>query len=197
MLGLHSLILGRCDAGNGERPGAYEFDVLQVVEIDADELMTAVVMFDLDDIDAAFAELDARYLPGEAAGHARTWTAITRAYMAINHRELPPTTPDWVNIDNRMGPTFAPGDMAAYLRAAWELAQDGAVHIEAVHRLNNVGAVMSHLVRGTSTEGFDAEWREIIFLTFDGDRVSRCEMFDEADLAAALARFDVLLVDDD
>ncbi len=29
-------------------------------------------------------------------------------------------------------------------------------------------------------------------LTFDGDLISRCEMFDEADLDAALARFDEL-----
>ena len=34
--------------------------------------------FDLDDIDAAFAELDARYLAGEAAAHAHTWSVIAR-----------------------------------------------------------------------------------------------------------------------
>ncbi len=32
--------------------------------------------FDLDDIDAAFAELEARYLAGEAAAHAQTWSLI-------------------------------------------------------------------------------------------------------------------------
>ena len=31
-------------------------------------------MFDLDDFDAAIAELDARYLAGEAAAHAHTWS---------------------------------------------------------------------------------------------------------------------------
>ena len=31
-------------------------------------------MFDLDDFDAAFEELDARYLAGEAAAHAQTWS---------------------------------------------------------------------------------------------------------------------------
>ena len=44
---------------------------LSVIEIDADDRIAAYVMFDLDDIDAAFAELDARYLAGEAAAHAR------------------------------------------------------------------------------------------------------------------------------
>ena len=39
----------------------------RIVEIDADERIAAMVVFDLDDFDAAFAELDARYLAGEAA----------------------------------------------------------------------------------------------------------------------------------
>ena len=47
-----------------------------VVEIDADERIAAVVVFDVDDIDAAFEELDARYLAGEAAAYAHTWSVI-------------------------------------------------------------------------------------------------------------------------
>jgi len=61
-----------------------------------------------------------------------------------------------------------------------------------VHRLTSLGAVVTHAVRGTSQEGFEAEWRETAFLTFDGEKISRCEVFDEADLEAALARFDEL-----
>ena len=41
-------------------------------------------LFDLDDIDAAFAELDARYLAGEAAAHAQTWSVIAEVYAALN-----------------------------------------------------------------------------------------------------------------
>ena len=96
------LMLGRGDAGNDERPGALEFDVLQVVEIDTDELMTRVVMFDSDDIDAAFAELDARYLAGEAAAHAHTWSVITQAFAAIqSSANCPATTQDSVTVDHR------------------------------------------------------------------------------------------------
>ena len=64
------------------------------------------VMFDLDDIDAAFEELDARYLAGEAAAHAHTWSVIADAYAAFNRHELPATTPDWVNIDHRRAISF-------------------------------------------------------------------------------------------
>ena len=42
-----------------------------------------------------------------------------QAYAALNRRELPPTTPDWVNIDHRRGTSFAPGEMPALLSAAW------------------------------------------------------------------------------
>ena len=78
--------------------------------------------FDPDDIDAAFEELDARYLAGEAAAHAHTWSVIARAYAAFNRREIPATTPDWVNIDHRRRDSFAPGDLIAYVRATWDLA---------------------------------------------------------------------------
>ena len=61
-----------------------------------------------------------------------------------------------------------------------------------MHRLSDVGAVVTHAAQGTSQEGFDAEWRVISLLTVEGDLINRCELFDEADLDAALARFDEL-----
>ena len=48
-------------------------------------------MFDPDDIDAAFAELDARYLAGEAAAYADTWSVIAQAFAAINRQRTAPT----------------------------------------------------------------------------------------------------------
>ena len=51
----------------------------------------AAVTFDPDDIDAAFEELDARYLAGEAAAHGQTWSVIARTYTMFNRRDLPAT----------------------------------------------------------------------------------------------------------
>jgi hypothetical protein len=65
-------------------------------------------------------------------------------------------------------------------------------HIEAVHRLSDLGAVVTHAIHGTSHEGFDAEWRQINLLTVDGELINRIELFDEADIDAALARFEEL-----
>ena len=39
--------------------------MLQIIEINADEQIVALVTFDPDDFEAAIAELDARYLAGE------------------------------------------------------------------------------------------------------------------------------------
>ena len=66
-----------CRAAINE-PEAFSTEVLNIVEIDADERIAASVTFDLDEIDAAFEELDARYLAGEAAAHAHTWSVIAR-----------------------------------------------------------------------------------------------------------------------
>nr|WP_232065058.1 BTAD domain-containing putative transcriptional regulator [Mycobacterium cookii] len=177
---------------SGADPESIQNEALNIVEIDADERIAAVVMFDVDDIDAAIAELDARYLAGEAAAHALTWARVTRAYAALNRRELPATTRDWVNIDHRRLAPIADGDLGAYLRATWDLSPQSGIYIESAHRLHESGAVVTHVVNGSSQQGFDAEWRTVVLTTYEGDKISRCELFDEANLDAALARLEEL-----
>ena len=101
-------------------------EVLGIVEINADERIVAGVSFDLDDFDAAIAELDSRYLAGEAAAHAHTWSVITQAYAAFNRHEVPPTTPDCVNIDHRRRADDAV--TCRILRATWELTRRQHLH---------------------------------------------------------------------
>ena len=50
-----------------DQPQPFDVDLLHIVEIDAEERIGAAVIFDLEDFDAAIAELEARYLAGEAA----------------------------------------------------------------------------------------------------------------------------------
>ena len=177
----------------GPRLGTGEVtaEVLSVVEIDTDNRIAGAVIVRLDDIDAAFEELDARYLAGEAAAHAHTWSVIARAYAAFNRHELPDARTGSTSTTGRLA-TIDASDLPASIRAIWDLTPDVSIYIEAVHRLSNLGAVVTYAAYGTSQEGFDAEWRMIDLLTVEGDRISRCEIFDEADLDAALARFDEL-----
>ena len=170
-----------------ETSGAFDVEALQIVEIDSDERMVALVSFGLDDFDAAIAELESRYLAGEAAAYTRTWSVIAGAYAALNRGEFPATTPDWVNIDHRGEVAFGPGDLIAYLRSGLELDQGINIYIEAVHRLTDFGAAITYAAHESSREGFDAEWRGVAFLTVEGDMVNRVEVFDEADLDAAIA----------
>ncbi|MBX7432011.1 AAA family ATPase [Mycobacterium sp. Y57] len=186
------LILVRAKTRYDERPGAFHVDNLAVAELDADGRIAAQVIFEPDDMDAAVTELDARYMAGEPAALANMWSLVTQTYAAFNRHEMPKTRPDWVNIDHRLGVGFAPGAMNSYVSAFWEQVPDISTRIEAVHRLSNLGAVFTHTERGTSQEGFDAEWSEIALLTFDGDAINRCELFDETDRKAAVARFDEL-----
>jgi class 3 adenylate cyclase len=180
-------------AGRDQRPEAFRTDGIVITEVDAHNRIVAFIMFDVDEFDAAIAELDARYLAGEAAVHSRTWSVIKDAYAALNRHEIPPTTPDWVTVDHRRGGSaFAPGELATYIRSSWQDSPRNRIHVEAVHRLNDVGAVVTSTTRGESVTGFFAEWREVALVTVDGDLLSRTELFDEADLDTALTRFNEL-----
>ena len=187
------LLLSRTrSSGRDQRPDAFQTVDLDILEVDAEERVTARIVFDVNDIDAATAELDARYLAGEAADHAHTWSLIADAFAAINRHELPELSSDWVNVDHRRGAAFAAGEMTAYIHDLFDDVPDIHVYVEVVHRLGNLGAVVTQAGHGTSQEGFQAEWREIGIFVFDGDLLSRYELFDESDLDAALARFDEL-----
>src|SRR5262249_36504398 len=143
----------------------------------ADNRIVAVVTFDPDDFDAAFEELDARYLAGEAAAHSQVWSVIAESCAAFNRHELPATTPDSVFIDHRPLVAIEAGDLAATIRAAWDVTPDSSMCIHEVHRLSELGAVVTEALKGTSAEGFDAEWRTIEIFMVEGDLISRVEVF--------------------
>ena len=144
-----SLALARArwvDVEDANEPTTVEAWV--VMEVSDGGLLRETVTFDVDDIDAAFAELEERYLAGEAAEHSHTWSVIAQAYAAFNRRELPATTPDWVNIDHRRGTGIRARRLQSpYVRAVWEVAPDVNIYIEAVHRLSNLGAVVTHAAK--------------------------------------------------
>jgi hypothetical protein len=178
--------------GPDQQPAGFCIEFLCVVEIDAHERISTRVAFDPDNVDAAFQELDARYLVGEAAPYSQTWSAMTEVQAAYNRHQMPPMTEDSVDIDHRRGRAFAPGEGTRFITASWSVAPNLKGHIESVHRLSNLGVVVTEVVTGTSQEGFDFEWREIGLFTFAGNLVCRAELFDEADLDTALVRFDEL-----
>ena len=150
------------------RPGAFLTEVLGLVEIDTDERIVAIVLFDLDDFDAAVVELDARYLAGEAAAHSRTWSVImqkstlgsTGTKFPRRHRTGFTLT---IGRSQRSRPMICPHPSAP----SGTSRRTSTTYIEAVHRLSDLGAVITHMAHGISHEGFDAEWR-LIYLHVRG-----------------------------
>jgi hypothetical protein len=173
---------------NNQGPETFRTELLSVVETDADGKLAAQIVFDPDDIDAAFTELEARYLAGEAAG-SEVWSEVAQSYAAMNRHKIPLTMSNWTTVDHRVRETFDGGDLAAYTRSAWELIPDVSIRIETVHRLSDRGAVATQVASGTSEDGLEAEWRMIVVLVVRGEGHNRCELFDEAELNTALARF--------
>ena len=83
--------------------------------------------------------------------------------------------------------------MTDSIRGIWDLTPDLSIHIVEVHRLSDIGAVITHAGHGTSREGFDAEWLAIDLLRVDGKTISGTEVFDEGDLLPrAITKFEQL-----
>ena len=98
-------------SGGDERTGAFDAESSRSSRSMPIERYVAVVLFDLDNMDAALKELDARYLAGEAAAHSHTWSVISEGYATANRGELAPTAPDLVNIDHRQLAMIESGDV--------------------------------------------------------------------------------------
>ena len=64
--------------GRDQGPGSFSAEMLDVIEVDEDGALAHAVGFDPSDVDAAYAELDARYLAGEGAPHAAVWLCVHR-----------------------------------------------------------------------------------------------------------------------
>jgi hypothetical protein len=176
----------------GFEPGQTSTPMIGIVEIDADNRLAAAELFDSDNVDAAFEELESRYRAGEAAPYQTAWSVIAQACAYFNRHEVPATTPDSVAVEHRQLLSTDATDLASAIRAVWDLTPDARMHIETVHRLSELGAVITYVLKGTSQDGFDAEWRMVEIFTVEGDLISGVEVFDEADLDDALARFDEL-----
>ena len=76
-----------------ELPDPFSVELLRVVEIEPDGRIAAIVIFDPGDLDAAFEELDARYLAGEAAPYTRVWQLAMDTLGELNRHEPGPMVP--------------------------------------------------------------------------------------------------------
>ena len=179
----------------------YEVELLVLNELDERGLVQATVLFDLDDLDAAFAELDARYIAGEAAPYADVYRTCVRMTDLRNAR-------DWDGMRSPFGPTTSSSSTTGreasavsrtvmstcdLVRSFADLAPDTIVQTSRRPSLSmRTGASRSSRHAGTSADGGAVE---IVFLGLvivrDG-HIARIEQFPAHVLDEALRRFDEL-----
>ena len=169
-------------AGGG---GALEIDHLSVLEVD-DGRMNGIVLFEPADLDAAYAELDARFAAGEAAGCARAWAAPCAFAAAWNARDFDAlralATPVYVGQDHRRllwGSMLS--DPAVWIRSLQimvEIAPDFRCRIDRVLCLAERGAFVEAVEMGTRDGGaFETRYFWVTEVD-DAGRMPRFDLYD-------------------
>jgi tetratricopeptide (TPR) repeat protein len=175
--------------------GPSEVEFFAVSEVDENGERVAMVMFDATDVDAAYAELDARYEAGGAAVHPHT--ALARAFRTtFANRDweafVEVLSPDVTVSDHRLLGWETLRGPAAYtgaLRSLVELAPDVRLRIDHVLALSERAALYATSWVGTR-EGGAFEEPSVIVAEFDGrGRFHRFDQFEVGQLGEAWARY--------
>jgi tetratricopeptide (TPR) repeat protein len=191
------LALQRLDWSGVADGGAWEMEMLEVMEVDSHGRVVAAIEFDADDRRAASLELLERYARSDAA---RWWPAsvieVTRAIYDHDLDRIRSALPDdfFVHDHRRTGIGRIEGadDYIASIAAVYEQSPDAIPVtlynlIEAKHGSLNVGGAVGRL-----TDGGEFELVFVRLLLFQDDRFVGFEMFEPEDLDVARARFEAL-----
>ncbi len=183
-------------AGGG--PLAFD-DHLSVTELDADGRWVASVTFDLDDLDAAYAELDRRYESGEDEAHAVHSTVMRTFARAIETRDWNPVlalcAPTLVEHDHRplavLGTTHGADAWVRNFRVLGELAPDSRYRVD--HFRSSARGFCTVGVWVGTREGGPYEIPLVAVLELDAyKRIARADVYDADQLEQARARFEAL-----
>ena len=178
--------------GTDRSMGPTVIEHLVVTEVNDRGELVATVVFDLDDVDAAYAEIDRRYASGEAAAFGemphlqlveafpeRDWEAFAAAY-----------TPDFVMYDHRpLGwDTMNRATYVESLRTLVEMAPDVRFRVDHVKRSQRAVFVSGMWVGTREGGAFEAPRSSVMELDARG-RICRIDLYNLDQLDAALARF--------
>jgi ketosteroid isomerase-like protein len=112
-------------SGTLDDSGPSEVDLLQLVEIDASGLRSAAIAFAPEDLDAAYAELDARYAAAEAAPYAGVTAGMQEFKRAFSQR-------DWKALAARCAPDIVVHDRRLL---GWHTLHGPDAYVEALRQL--------------------------------------------------------------
>ena len=167
-------------------------ELLTLVEIDDLGRYVALVVFDPDDLDAAYGELDLRYAAGEGAVFGPRLAKLVAAIAARDWQDVTAQlAADFVLLDHRAvgwETLRGPAAWVDTLRSLVELAPDARLRIDHF-RSTGRGALLESVWVGTR-EGGSFEIPKLIVSEVDhASRFHRFDTFDPERLDAALARY--------
>jgi hypothetical protein len=175
--------------------GPSEIPSLLVFEVDREGRYRLIVRFDLDALEAAYAELDALFAAGEAKEHAAMWSALSgprNALAAKNWGEVVRLfAPDFVAEDHRplgFGVVHTPAEYMKAVRSVSELRPDIALRIDHLVLGERAVLILSNWVWREDDETFAIPGL-VVFAMANGDRVDRVHHYSIDQLAAARAKF--------
>ncbi len=179
--------------------GPSRIDSLFLVETNDCGEPIAVVRFAPDDLEAAYAELDARFEAGEAAIHPRasSWAAAFRHAFAARDWDAMAalSAPDQVAQNHRLvgwGTRRGRAAWAPVLQALVELASDTRLRIDHL-RTSDFGFLWTSVWQGTRDGGaYETPWIHVVEVDERGQEI-RVDVYDIEMLAQARARFDEIV----
>ncbi len=186
-----------CFAGvvaGGGGPVAME-DHLVLHEIDRDGRFVAMVLFDLEDEDAAYAELDARWQAGEGAEQAPALAFLTSFDAALARRDWDAVTasyaPAFVGVDHRLvgwGTLHGPAAFVEAFRTLVALAPD--VRLRWDHGRTSSRGMLAQAIWLGTRDGGAFENPFLMVGEFDDEgTILRADFYDVHHLDRAQARF--------
>jgi hypothetical protein len=171
-------------------------EVLTVLEVDDDGLIRYMVSFDTDDINAAFAELTARWIASGEVAHPQVIETHHRFTEIFNRHDwdaLAEMSAGTIFVDHRQlaaEGTDTIADHMPSMRTMASLVPDLWVEQAQILTHSAFGVVTHTVAKGASADGVAIELPLVVLLLIDGDRIARIEDFDPAQRDLALARFE-------
>jgi len=171
--------------------------VLMVTRTDDAGRQQLTILYDVDDVDPALAELDRLYQEGEGAAHADAFALAMSFVGALGRGDVAAAAalaePDFVVRDHRLV-AAPPQSTAEWVRSLQDsidrLDDGGRVRLEHVLRLSEHGCVFSYVHEGAVSGGVGFEVRVVIALRVRDGRLVSLDSYDEDDVDAACAALD-------
>jgi class 3 adenylate cyclase/ketosteroid isomerase-like protein/tetratricopeptide (TPR) repeat protein len=182
---------GRVAGGRDDATGV-EVRLLLVTEVGEGGRFRFTAAYDVDDIDAAVAKLEERYIAGEGAPFADMLRLVAVAHGAYGRPDSDGAgfAPDVVYVDHRplgFGTLHGRGAMAEAIQPILTMVPDARPLMTMVHRLTAASIVYSANIHGHVLDGGNVELPYHIAMRRGPDGIERIETFPGDDLAGALA----------